>query len=59
MKDRIVRNWLRVAMWMLTAIVLFESFTVAQSLPIKLVMWIGSGVMFTIGLLRTGEELLD
>lgn len=46
-------------MWMLTAIALFESFTVAQSMTLKIIMWTGSGVMFIIGLLRSGEELLD
>lgn len=59
MIDRMARNWLRIAMWMLTAIALFESFTVAQSMTLKIIMWSGSGVMFIIGLLKSGEELLD
>ena len=58
MKELIIRNWVRVSMWMLMFIALFESFTVAQSPALKLIMWIGCGVLFVIGLLVKGEELL-
>lgn len=59
MLEVMARNWIRVAMWMLTAIALFESFTCVESLGAKLIMWIGSGVLFIVGCIFTGEELLD
>lgn len=59
MIDRMARNWLRIAMWMITAIALFESIVVAESMTMKVIMWIGSAILFTIGLLKTGEDLLD
>lgn len=59
MLDKMVRNWVRVVMWMITAIAFAESVTIVENHTLKIIMWIGSGVLFTMGCIFSGEELLD